>query len=121
MDEEKPLTIIEWVASALDDLREMPDDVKDEMGYALEQVQRGEVPVNSKPMHGPLRGVREIIADDESGTYRTMYTTEIGNVVYVLDAFKKKSKSGIATPRSDLERLERRLKMAREHHAKEQR
>lgn len=45
-----------------------------------------------------------------------MYTTEMAGVVYVLDAFKKKSKSGVATPREDLDRIRERLKKAREHY-----
>ena len=110
-----------WIASALHDLRSAPDDVKDEMGFALERAQRGEVPPNSKPMRGNVRDVREVIADHESGTYRAMYTTQIGDVIYVLDVFQKKSKSGMATPQRDLERLLRRLKLAKEHHAKEHR
>lgn len=117
MAEGGPPKPIVWVASALRDLRTMPDDVKREIGYALDLVQRGRTPANSKPMHGPLRSVREIVADDESGTYRATYTTEIGDVVYVLDAFGKKSKTGTATPQTDLRRILRRLKMAREHDA----
>lgn len=106
-----------WVTSAKHDLKAMPEDVQDEVGYALEQVQRGETPRNAEPMRGTLAGVFEIKADDEDGaTYRTTYTTTIGDIVYVLDAFKKKSKRGVATPRVDLDRIERRLKWARNHH-----
>ncbi len=99
----------------------MPQDIKDDIGFALERVQAGKTPTNSEPMKGKLRDVREIWADDEGGTYRAMYTTEIGDVVYVLDAFQKKSKSGIATPQRHLDRIEQRLKLAREHYEKTKR
>ena len=69
--------------------------------------------MNTKSLKGKLRDVREIVVDDDGSTYRTMYTTRIGDVVYVLDAFQKKSKSGIATPQADLGRMEQRLKQAR--------
>ncbi|NNN00127.1 MAG: type II toxin-antitoxin system RelE/ParE family toxin [Candidatus Eremiobacteraeota bacterium] len=98
----------------------MPEDIQDEVGYALEQVQRGETPDSAEPLHGKLSGVFEIKADDEDGaTYRTIYTTKIGDVIYALDAFKKKSKTGLSTPKTDLDRVEQRLKWAREHHAKQ--
>jgi phage-related protein len=115
----EPLKPIIWVASAKRDLRGMPEDVQDEIGYALEQVQSGETPSAAEPLHGHLAGVFEIRAHDEDGAiYRVIYTTKIGDVVYALDAFKKKSKRGTATPKSDLDRIERRLKWAREHYEK---
>lgn len=55
----------------------------------------------------------EIRASDAEGTYRAMYTVEMQDVVYVLDAFQKKSKSGISTPKADLDRIWERLKRAR--------
>ena len=96
----------------------MPDDVKDEVGSSLWQVQCGETPANSKQLKGKLKDVREICVDDDGDTYRTVYTTKIGDIVYVLDAFKKKAKKGIATPQRDLDRIEQRLKTARKDHEK---
>ena len=55
----------------------------------------------------------EIIEDDdEGGTYRTVYTVKFPEVVFVLHAFKKKSKRGIATPKKEVDLVERRLKQA---------
>lgn len=99
-----------------------PEDVQDQVGYALEQVQAGETPDCATSLHGPLTGVFEIKADDDDGaTYRATYTTKIGDVVYVLDVFKKKSTHGIATPQKDIDRIEKRLKAARKHHEQQQR
>jgi phage-related protein len=50
-------------------------------------------------MHGHLRDVIEIVSDHDGDTFRAMYTTRIGDEIYVLHAFQKKSKKGIATPR----------------------
>lgn len=55
----------------------------------------------------------EIAANDESGTYRAVYTVSIGDSIYVIHAFQKKSKAGIATPRSELELVRQRLKQLR--------
>ena len=118
MSIEKPAKSVRWIGSAKDDLSEMPEDVKDEIGQSIWQVQTGGVPENSKPLHGKLRDVREIVVDDDGNTFRTIYTTKIGDHVYVLDAFTKKAKKGIATPQRDLDRIARRLKTAKEHHAK---
>lgn len=115
----RPAKEIRWIGSAKDDLSEMPVDVKYEVGSTLWAIQIGEIPANTKSLKGKLREVREIVVDDDGGTYRTMYTTRIGDIVYVLDAFQKKSKRRIATPQRDLDRIDQRLKLAREDYGKE--
>jgi len=42
--------------------------------------------------------------------YRTVYVTEIAGELWVLPAFKKKSKEGIKTPKPDIDLVRRRLK-----------
>lgn len=99
----------------------MPKDIQRTMGYALWVAQIGKMADYARPMRGSLRDVVEIRDDDGSGTYRVMYTTTVGEYVYALDAFKKKSKKGIETPKTDLNRIEKRLKIAREKHEEEHR
>jgi phage-related protein len=91
----------------------MPDDVKDEVGHSLRIAQQGGRADNTSPMKGNLRTVSEIRVEEDSGAYRVIYTTQFEDVIYVLDVFKKKSRKGIATPKSDLNRIEQRLKAAR--------
>ena len=55
----------------------------------------------------------EIAAYDASGTYRAIYTVSIGESIYVIHAFQKKSKAGIATPKSEVELIRQRLKQLR--------
>ena len=55
----------------------------------------------------------EIVASDESGPYRAVYTVSIGDTIYVIHAFQKKSKAGIATPKSEIELVRLRLKKLR--------
>jgi len=97
-------------------LKSLPGDVKDEVGYSLRIAQQGGRADNSSPMKGNLRTVSEIRVEEDSGAYRTIYTTQFEDVIYVLDVLTKKSRKGIATPRSDLNRIERRLKAARIHY-----
>ncbi len=105
--------------STKSDLAEAPDQIKLSMGGALRTAQQGGKADDSSPMRGELRDVMEISDEDDSGTYRTMYTVAIGDTVHVLDFFKKKATSGISTPKVDLDRILRRLKKVREEHANE--
>ena len=59
----------------------------------------------------------EVVADDHGDTYRAVYTVKFRDAVYVLHAFQKKSKRGIATPKQEIQLIRARLKLAREHHA----
>ncbi len=59
----------------------------------------------------------ELIDDFDGDTYRTIYTVRFREAVYVLHAFKKKSKRGIATPRGDIDLVKRRLKDAESDYA----
>jgi phage-related protein len=72
-------------------------------------------------MKGRLRDIMEIVDSDESGTFRLMYTTTIGSSIYALDAFQKKSKTGIQTSPADQDRILQRLKRARSDDEKETR
>jgi phage-related protein len=60
------------------------------------------------------RGVLEIVADFDGDTYRAVYTVRFVGAVYVLHAFQKKSKKGIATPKQDIALITRRLRVAEE-------
>jgi phage-related protein len=89
------------------------------MGHALYLAQQGEKSGNAKPLKGfKGAGVLEIVEDSESGTYRAVYTVKLAERVYVLHAFQKKSRKGVATPKEDIELVKSRLKIAEELHAK---
>ncbi|MGC2495168.1 type II toxin-antitoxin system RelE/ParE family toxin [Candidatus Binatus sp.] len=109
---------LEFIGSSRDDLSSFPLEVKLVTGYALRQIQRGKDHPDAKRMKGSLRDVIEVSVSDVSGkrTFRTTCTTTIGDVVYVLHAFQKKAKSGIATPKPYLNLIEQRLKAARKHY-----
>jgi phage-related protein len=109
--------LLVWVGSSLKDLREFPEAVKDEMGFALYEAQCGLKPLDAKPLKGfGGANVLEIISDYQTDTYRAVYTVRFGERVYVLHAFQKKSKKGIATSQSDIELIKRRLRQAEALH-----
>ena len=106
-----------WIGSALDDLREFPDDVKRIMGFALRRAQDGGKHVDAKPLKGfGGAGVLEIVEDDDGNTYRGVYTVKFSGAVYVLHAFQKKSTKGISTPKREIDTIKERLKCAEEHY-----
>jgi phage-related protein len=99
-----------WEGSAKRDFKRFPTAVQKDMGVALFLVQLGGMPPSAKLWRGLGSGVHELVEDDRGDTYRAVYTVRIADSVYVLHAFQKKSKSGIATPKLDVDLVERRLK-----------
>jgi phage-related protein len=106
-NEPKPVV---WIGSSRRDLKTFPKQVRSDIGQALYTAQMGETDPAAKPLKG-FGGARvmEIIDRYETNTYRAVYTVQFSNLIYVLHAFQKKSKSGIATPQKDIELVRRRL------------
>jgi len=98
-----------WLGDSLKNLKSFPEKVKDEFGYNLHKVQTGLIPNNAKLMKGFKLSVMEITCNFDTNTYRTMYTTKIGNEIYVLHCFQKKSKKGIETPKHEIDLIKQRL------------
>ena len=108
---------LEFVGSSREDLSAFPQEVKSVMGFALRQAQAGEKHPHAKPLKGfSGAGVLEVVEDFDGDTFRAVYTVRFSTHVYVLHAFQKKSKTGIATPKQHLDLIHRRLKRALEHY-----
>lgn len=106
-----------WIGASLKDLRRFPNEVKDEIGHALQEAQFGFKPLQAKPLRGyGGAAVLEIVEDCQTDTYRAVYTVRFAGVVYVLHAFQKKSKRGSATPQADLDLIKQRLLQAQAHY-----
>jgi len=110
----KPL---HWISSSKKDLCEFPKEVRQEAGYSLHLAQRGEAALGAVAMVG-FGGAKviEVVMDHDRNTYRAVYTVKFTKAVYVLHAFQKKSKKGIATPKPELDLIKSRLKDAEEHY-----
>ena len=115
MTVKKPIV---WMGSSRSDLTAMPESVRKDFGGALHGVQEGRAPDGAKPLKGKAKGATQLSEDHDGDAYRSVYTVELEGVVYVLHCFQKKSTSGIATPKPDMERIESRLKDARALHAR---
>ena len=110
VNKEKPLF---WIGSSKRDLVELPVGVRKFFGHALDFAQRGDRHDAAKVLKGfGGAGVLEVVEDDADGTYRAVYTVRFEEAVFVLHCFQKKSKSGIATPKEDMNIIRDRLKIA---------
>ena len=116
MAERSRLRPIIWIGSSYRDFRRFLDAVQSRMGYALYVAQQGDRHRDVKPLKG-FGGahVLEIVRDHQGDTFRSVYTVRFAGAIYVLHAFQKKSKSGRATPRTEIELIERRLRDAEVH------
>jgi phage-related protein len=115
MGEPHRLKPVIWIGSSRKDLRSFPDEVRDFVGFALYEAQKGSKAGAAKPLLGfRSAGIVEIIKDYHTDTYRAVYTVKFGRIIYVLHAFQKKSKQGITTAKSDTALIKARLKLAEE-------
>ena len=105
----RPLRPLRWIASSRRDFGEFPSRVLETFGYRLFLAQTGLHPPSAKPLKGLGSGVVELLEEFDGDAYRAVYTVRFVSAVYVLHAFKKKSKRGMATPQSDVELIKRRL------------
>lgn len=104
---------VAWLAGTKKDLLALPEEVVDTFGYALHLAQSGKKHEKAKPLHGfGSAGVLEVVEDLGGNAYRAVYTVRFAPAVFVLHVFQKKAKSGIATPKEDLEMIRARLKAA---------
>jgi phage-related protein len=106
-----------FIGSSLKELKRFPEKVQNRMGFALHQVQEGDEPLAAKALKGfGGRSILELVDDFDGDTYRAVYTVRFAGFVYVLHAFQKKAKKGIATPQKDMELIKGRLRDAETHY-----
>ena len=105
--------LLVWIGGSKKDLMVLPTEVRKFFGHALDFAQRGDQHGAAKVLKGfGGAGVLEVVENDIGGTYRAVYTVKFEEAVFVLHCFQKKSKSGIATPKEDMEIIRARLKVA---------
>ena len=101
-----------FVADSRRVLAGFPKAVQRHIGFALYQAQMGDKHLDAKPLRHIGAGVLEVISDYQGNTFRTVYTVKLEKRVYVLHAFQKKSKHGIATPQGVMDLVKQRLQRA---------
>ena len=107
---------VEWIGSSKADLKTFPESVRRVVGYALYQAQVGLRHRDVKPLRGLGSNVLEMVSRHDGDAFRAVYTVRFRSAVYVLHAFQKKAKQGIATPKPEIDLIRRRLRAAEQHY-----
>jgi phage-related protein len=105
---------ISWLKAARKEFDGFPQSVQIDMATALTEAARSRKADTVKPFKGFSGGVFEIAIRHRGDAFRAIYAVQIGEDIWVIDAFQKKSKSGIKTPRMDIDRIKERLKRLKE-------
>ncbi len=105
---------ISWVKAARKDFERFPAEAQAICLTALTIAAEGGKADIAKPFKGLGSGVFEIALPLRGNAFRVLYAAQIGNEIWVVHAFQKKSTQGIKTPRHDVELIENRLKKLKE-------
>ena len=103
-----------WLGNSRRNIQAFPSDARRIIGGELQLMQYGGMPKDAKPFRGIGSGVIEIAIRHDGEAYRTVVALQLGRNIYVLHAFQKKSKKGIATPKQDVDLIKQRYKEAKE-------
>ena len=112
---ERSFRLIAWLGNSKKNLLEFPKGAQKILGDELQIMQFGRMPKDAKPFKGAGSGVFEIALRYSGDAYRVVVAVQIGSKIYVLHAFQKKSKSGIATTKQDVKLIKQRYREAQEH------
>jgi len=105
---------IAWIKAARKAFDEFPEGVQLDMARALTIVAEGGMPDIAKPMTGLGSGVLELALRHRGDAFRIVYALHIGADIWVIHAFQKKSKTGISTPKVEIDLIRGRLKRLKE-------
>ncbi len=114
IDELPKMRPLVWLGNSKKNIQKFPEDVQKLIGDQLQLIQYGEMPVDAKPFKGVGSGVIEIAIAHDKEAYRCVQAVQLGEKIYVLHAFHKKSTEGIKTPQKDVDLIKKRYKDAKE-------
>lgn len=101
---------IHWQSDSRKVTHSFPKGARNAFGKELTRVQLGLQPRDGKWLIEVGPGVQEIRVAYSKEAYRVIYVARLANRIYVLHAFHKKAKKGIATPKEELDLATRRYK-----------
>ena len=101
---------ISWIKAAQKAFSGFPLDAQDQILTALRLAATGRKSMIAKPLRGFGSGILEVALPYKSDAYRTVYAVQLGDDLWVIHAFKKKSTRGISTPKKDLDVIEERIR-----------
>ena len=110
MENLKPPVVrpVVWLGNSRKNIRDFPEGAQKLLGDELQLIQFGGMPKDAKPFKVVGSVVLEIALRYASDAYRVVLAVQIGRRIYVLHAFQKESKKGVATPKRDIELIRQR-------------
>ncbi len=105
---------VNWIKAARTDFEDFPKGAQIEMARALTILAEGHMPDIAKPLTGFGSGVMELALKHRGDAFRVVYALQIDDDIWVIHAFQKKSKSGIKTPKQEIDLIQERLKRLKE-------
>ena len=105
---------VSWIKAALRNFETFRDAVRSTCLTALTIAAEGGKADIAKPMQGLGSGVFEISLPFRGDAFRVVYMVQLGDDIWVVHAFQKKSTKGIKTPRSEIDLVKDRLKRLKE-------
>lgn len=103
-----------WLGNSKKNIQAFPVDVQKDMGDEIQLIQFGGMPKDAKPFKGVGSGVFEIALRSNTNAYRAVMAVQLGEKIYVLHAFQKKSPKGVKTAQPDIDLIKQRYKEAKE-------
>ena len=103
-----------WMGKSKKEILGFPEEVRKLIGDELQFIQFGGMPKDAKPFKGVGSGVLEIAIKHNKDAYRCVQAVQLGEKIYVLHAFQKKSKTGIKTPQQNVDLIKKRYNEAKE-------
>lgn len=105
---------IAWIKAAKKELGKFPAPAQRIMARALTVAAEGGKVDTAKPMKGTGAGVFEIALPYRSDAFRVVYAVQLGDTLWVVHAFQKKSSAGIKTSKQDIDLIRARLRWLKE-------
>ena len=106
-----------WMGNSRKNIQAFPEEAQKLIGDEIQLIQFGGMPKDAKPFKGAGSGVFEIALRHDTNAYRAVLAVQLGEKIYVLHAFQKKSPKGIKTAQPDIDLIKQRYKEAQEHAA----
>ncbi|MBB1247409.1 type II toxin-antitoxin system RelE/ParE family toxin [Rhizobium sp. G21] len=103
-----------WIKPARREFEAFPAAAQLEILTALDIAAQGQKAIIAKPLKGIDGGVFEIALPFRGDAFRVIYAVKIGDDIWVVHAFQKKSKTDIKTPQHEIDLIKRRVRQLRE-------
>ena len=110
----RPTRPISWFTPARKAFDEFPEGARETMIDALSVAAEGGKAGIAKPMKGMGSGVFEIALPFRGDAFRVVYAAQLGDDIWVVHAFQKRSTHGIKTPKREIDLIKDRLKRLKE-------